>query len=106
LALHSGDNLFSVLPDLTLDCPGTGKFHFYGGHRLWYAPEDPPRTYLPDDLPVEVHEIEEGISLTQQVEGLTGIQKQMLIRLPGSDARVVVEHILHNRGTLPVELAP
>jgi hypothetical protein len=42
LALRGGENLFAEIPGVTLDCPGAGEYHFYGGHRLWAAPEDPP----------------------------------------------------------------
>ena len=52
LNLPGGDNLLAELPDLTLDCPGSGPMHLWGGHRLWHAPEVKRRTYLPDDQPV------------------------------------------------------
>ncbi|HJS19637.1 MAG TPA: hypothetical protein VJ785_12885, partial [Anaerolineales bacterium] len=29
------ENLFAELPNFVTECPGTGIFHFYGGHRLW-----------------------------------------------------------------------
>jgi hypothetical protein len=105
LALSGGENLFAELPDQTLDCPGNGVFHFYGGHRLWHAPEDPQRTYLPDDSPVDVSEIEAGVCLSQPTEVSSGIQKEISIRLPGTDAQVIVEHRLRNLGKWPVELA-
>jgi hypothetical protein len=106
LALHGEENLFAVLPGITLDCPGVGAYHFYGGHRLWYAPEDPRRTYLPDDQDVEVDQTADGVRLTQPTHPETGIQKQITIRLQAAGARVVVEHTLYNRGRMAVELAP
>ncbi|MGD8623940.1 MAG: hypothetical protein PVJ34_05340 [Anaerolineae bacterium] len=106
LALEGGDNLFAELPDETADCPGVGAFSFRGGHRLWYAPEHPPHTYLPDDEPLDVAEIDRGLRLIQPVEAPTGIQKSLAVTLPGPEARVVVDHTLHNRGFAPVELAP
>jgi hypothetical protein len=54
LQMHDSENLFAELPGLSLECPGAGDFHFYGGHRLWYAPEEPARTYLPDNDPIEI----------------------------------------------------
>jgi len=68
-------NLLAELPDFETDCPGTGTFHFYGGHRLWHAPEEPSRTYLPDDAPVEISTFESGLKTTQQTEANTGLQK-------------------------------
>jgi hypothetical protein len=110
LALPGGENLFAELPGETLECPGTGRFSFRGGHRLWYAPEEPRRTYLPDDRPVSIAEIENGLRVTQPVEAPSGIQKSLTVTLPdrGADRApcVVVDHTLHNRGRSPVELAP
>jgi hypothetical protein len=106
LALQGGANLFAELPDETLICPDAGAFSFRGGHRLWHAPESPPRTYIPDDAPVTIAEVENGIRVTQPVEPGTGIQKSLTITLPGHDARAVIHHAMHNRGKWPVELAP
>ncbi len=106
LELHGGENLFALLPDVTLDYPGEGTFYLYGGHRLWYAPEDPQRTYIPDNEPVEVTKASRGIRVTQPVEEKTGIRKSMTITLPDEGARVVVDHSLENHGETPIELAP
>lgn len=106
LALRDGPNLFAELPTLTLDCPGSGSYHFYGGHRLWHAPEDPRRTYLPDDAPIDLQEIENGMRLVQPTEVAAGIQKQIVVRLHPAQAQVAVEHTLTNRGRWPVTLAP
>jgi hypothetical protein len=106
LALPGGANLFAELPDDTVECPGAGAFSFRGGHRLWYAPEDPRRTYLPDDDPLAIAEIENGLRITQPVEAPTGIQKSLAVTLPGREAHVVVDHTLHNRSRSPLELAP
>ena len=82
LALQGDDNLFAELPDETLDCPAGGTFFFRGGHRLWHAPEDPQRTYIPDDAPVTITDVESGILVTQPIEAQTGIQKSLTITLP------------------------
>ena len=106
LRLPGGENLFAELPNGTLDCPGVGKFHFYGGHRLWHAPEEPARTYLPDDQPVSILPEENGLMVSQQVETQTGIKKSMHICLPGEGPKVVIRHTLTNHGLWPVECAP
>jgi hypothetical protein len=106
LAPTGGENLFSQVPDLALDCPGKGAYHFHGGHRLWYAPEDPARTYLPDEQPVTIRQIDCGIEITQPTEPETGLQKQITIRLPGPETCVQVTHTIRNLGAHPVELAP
>jgi len=106
LRFVGGENIMAELPDTVLDCPGTGKLHIYGGHRLWYAPEEPSRTYLPDVSPVEIVPANNGYLLTQDVEAKTGLQKSMEIRLQSDVPQVVIIHRLSNQGLFPVTCAP
>ena len=98
LSLLGGESLFAVLPDDQAECPGVGTFCFRGGHRLWCAPESFGTTYLPDDDPVHVEEVQDGVLVTQPVQAQTGIRKSLAITLPGSDARVIIDHRLRNTG--------
>jgi len=77
LRFADGENLLAELPDFVTDCPGTGTFHFYGGHRLWHAPEEPSRTYLPDDSPVDISALDKGLKITQFKTGGTAIFPQI-----------------------------
>jgi hypothetical protein len=80
----------------------------YGGHRLWHAPEIMPRTYEPDNAPVE-EALFTGATLIlkQRVEPTTGIGKQLCVTLGGTGSPVVkVDHILTNHNPWPIELAP
>lgn len=100
----SGANVLAVLPhDAGLSCPGAGNFHFYGGHRLWAAPEDPERTYLPDDDPCRVEPVPGGVRV---VAGAApgGLSRSLEVTLAGST--VVVDHRIHNHGDTAAELAP
>jgi hypothetical protein len=106
LALNGRDNLFAVTPDFKLPCPGAGEYSLRGGHRLWHAPEDPRRTYLPDDLPVRIEEIEDGLLLIQPLETETRILKSIQIRLPNEKPLLEIDHRLKNLSMWPVELAP
>lgn len=106
LSLAGGKNLFAELPDVTLDCPGKGPFHIHGGHRLWHAPEKAARTYLPDDNPVTITEIENGAQVLQSIEAETGLQKSLTVTLPDDSATVIVDHTLTNTGMWAVECAP
>jgi hypothetical protein len=106
LQYRGGENLFAQLPEAQLDCPGHRPLILWGGHRLWHAPEVRRRTYLPDDDPVTIAEIEGGLLVTQPTEQATGIQKSIEVRLPDESATVVVDHILTNQGLWPVECAP
>jgi hypothetical protein len=106
LGFIDGENILAELPDVVTDCPGAGVFHFYGGHRLWHAPEEPSRTYLPDDSPVEITPLETGVIVTQNTEIQTGLQKSMEICLSEGTAQVVITHRLTNHGLWNVTCAP
>lgn len=106
LTISGSQNLLAELPDRTIECPGKGDFHLYGGHRLWHAPEEPRRTYLPDDQPVEAQSIPGGVRLTQPAPPETGIQKEIKVRLEAEANRVQIEHILTNFGLWPVTCSP
>ena len=107
LSLIGGENLLAELPELAIDCPGLSeKMHFYGGHRLWHAPQVPRRTHMPDNQPVSITEIDNGLEVVQPTETQTGLQKSLRVTLPDDSATVVVDHTLTNRGMWPVETAP
>ena len=85
---------------------GGNTWRNYGGHRLWHAPEDPVRTYFPDNSPVEYEANEDSIHIVQAVETTTGIQKEMEIYLSPDRAHAQVTHRLTNTNLWAVELAP
>lgn len=93
------------IPDVVLDCPGKGGLHLWGGHRLWHAPEEPRRTYLPDDKPVQIEQVEGGVRAVQLVEEETGIQKTIEVKLHASQPKVEVIHTLSNQGLWPITCA-
>ena len=97
-------NLFCEFPD-ELGKSSGDDYLLFGGHRLWHAPEDKPRSYCPDFDPVDYEWNEPVLRLTQVPEVTTGIQKEMELHFM-PDNRVRVRHILSNRGLWPVELAP
>ena len=84
-----------------------------GGHRLWHAPEENPRTYQPDNLPVGIQaydSVETGYSkllrITQQTEEMTGIRKEIDIALHDEKPCVRLVHRLINENVWAVSLAP
>jgi hypothetical protein len=105
-ALPGGENLLAVIPEVTIPTGDGRVFQLRGGHRLWHAPEDSTRTYVPDDDPLTVTQIENGVCLSQSVEPSTGIAKMMCVSLEAQGARATVEHRLTNQGLWPVSLAP
>jgi hypothetical protein len=65
-----------------------------------------PRTYSLDDDPVEITQTGNSLSVTQQVEAETGIEKSMRISMGNDKPQVVIHHTLTNRGLWSVECAP
>lgn len=100
-----GENEFKEYPDQS-GKTGGDQWRIYGGHRLWHAPEAQPRTYWPDNVPVKAEPLPNGLRLVQPVEGSTGIQKEIEIRLAGEGSHVHLIHRLRHHGPWPVELAP
>jgi hypothetical protein len=85
---------------------GGDDYRFYGGHRLWHAPEVMPRTYAPDNAPVAVADLGDSIRFIQDVEPATGIQKEIDVAVHAGAAAVTLTHRLRNHNLWPVELAP
>ncbi|MBU6399194.1 MAG: DUF4380 domain-containing protein [Verrucomicrobia bacterium] len=104
-AFVGGSNVFREWPE-QVGQTGGDQWRIYGGHRLWHAPENQPRTYAPDNAPVEAHWDGKTLTLTEPVEPSTGIQKQMAITLDPEAAHVTVVHRLTNKNIWGVELAP
>lgn len=101
--LGQENELFENAPDLGRS--GGDQWRPYGGHRLWHAPEAVPRTYAPDNEPVNVFENEGAIVLEQKTEASTGIQKTIELRMFEDKAEVSILHRLTNRGQWKVDLA-
>jgi hypothetical protein len=99
------ENVLVEIPDITLPTP-LGAYSLRGGHRLWHGPEGMPRSYVPDDSGLEVHQVEGGVALIQAADSLTGIRKRIDVRLDSDAPRLVLRHELRNDGAWPVELAP
>jgi len=85
---------------------GGDEWRVYGGHRLWHAPEAKPRTYCPDNSPVTLERHADFVRLIQPTEAITGIQKEIDIRLSSTEAHVEVTHRLRNTNLRAMELAP
>lgn len=105
LAFREAANLFCEFPD-QLGRTGGREWRAYGGHRFWHAPEVVPRTYWPDNVPVEHHWDGRTLTLVQPKEESTGLVKAIALTLDPERAHVRVEHRLMNRGLWAVEVAP
>ncbi|MHC4713521.1 MAG: hypothetical protein ACYTAN_09680 [Planctomycetota bacterium] len=98
LAFVGGENLLKEFPE-QMGKTGGDDWRPYGGHRFWHAPEVIPRTYAPDNDPVEATEKGTTVRLVQPVERTTGMQKELEISLDPKRGHVSVLHRLtnHNR---------
>lgn len=101
-----GENILGELPEVSIETE-LGAWKPWGGHRLWTAPEANPRSYVPDNSPVEYRcDNEQTIHLIQRVEQATGIRKEMTVLLDAEGSGLTVEHKLTNRNLWPIEVAP
>jgi len=103
-----GENVFDEIDPAVQGSPTVfgDDWHVYGGHRLWYAPEDAVRSYWPDNQPVRAESTDRAVTLTQAVEGHTGLEKAISVTLDERGSRVQVLHRLSNRGASSLEIAP
>ncbi|HEX2949253.1 MAG TPA: hypothetical protein VHV83_06750 [Armatimonadota bacterium] len=106
LGFVDGPNLMKEFPE---EMGGTGENEWMirGGHRFWHAPEAKPRSYVQDNFPVALEEIDElGIRLTPRPEVDNGIQKQLEIRMAADRNSVTLTHRMTNIGPWAITAAP
>ena len=100
-----GENVFGEVPAAAITT-AFGDWKPWGGHRLWAAPEANPRSYAPDNSPVEFEfEGERKVRLIGPAEGQTGLQKVVSVTLDAEGGGVTVRHRITNRGQWAVELS-
>lgn len=103
--LADGKNVFKNY-DAMLGKSGETEWKIRGGHRLWAAPEDPARTYYPDNGPVAHKELGPGnVRFTPAPETAVGLQKEIDVRLDPTGTGVTLTHRITNIGPGPTELA-
>ena len=101
-----GENILAEIPDGGMTTP-LGEWKPWGGHRLWAAPEAMPRSYVPDNSPVEsVVEEERSVRLVATIEQGTMIGKEITVSLDAEGSGVTVRHRITNHGIWGIELAP
>jgi hypothetical protein len=100
-----GENVFAEIPD---QMGGSGELEWMirGGHRFWIAPEEDPKTYEPDNKPVEAEDVPGGVMVAQQKGNLSGIQKTLKVTLASKANAVRVIHTMVNMNDEPVVAAP
>lgn len=81
-----------------------GKYHSYGGHRLWVAPEEAGKTMIADSSEPECEEIERGIRLASATDKFH-TQREIIAQVSADGQSLTLEHRIYNRGAYPVDLA-
>jgi hypothetical protein len=99
------ENQLAELPDEHWATP-FGDYYLRGGHRLWRAPERFPESSLPDNAPIQIEELVDGVRLLQPVEGATGLVKSIEVHLDAERPALTVLHELQNDGMATITLAP
>ena len=104
-AFPGGQNVFKEFAD-GLGKSGEKTWQLRGGHRIWFAPEDAVKTYATDNGPVHISIKGDVLVATEPVEPLTGLEKQITVKLAASGSHVEVLHRIRNTNKTAFELAP
>lgn len=99
-----GQNVFKEFTD-QLGKSGEADFQLRGGHRVWKAPEDPVASWAPDNAPVQVEVIADGVVATEPVEPLTKLQKAIAVHLAPTGTDVTVTQRITNKTLFPLEFS-
>ena len=91
---------------LTVDVEGYDEpWYIFGGHRLWPSPEKYPKTYYPDNDPVDYEWIENGVRVTKPAHPNVHIESVIEITLEEGSVKANILHTLINRGEWPIKTA-
>ena len=100
-----GQNLFHTFAD-SLGKTGGEEWESYGGHRLWHAPEVMPRTYYPDNHPVQHDWDGTTLTLTPPEEATNHLQLSIAVTMDPEKPLVTLRHRIRNTHVWDTELAP
>jgi Domain of unknown function (DUF4380) len=98
-------NLLAETPEVSWETP-LGRYELLGGHRLWFAPEDPDLVAVPDSHGLELQVEGDRIRLIGPDEPSTGLRRSIAVRLDPDHPAVEIDDELRNVGDQPLQLAP
>jgi hypothetical protein len=105
LGFVKGQNFFKEFKEM-MGKSGEKQWMIRGGHRLWAAPEDSVKTYALDNSPIKIDIKGDVLVATQPAEQLTGLEKQITIKMAPTGTGVEVIHSIRNTNRKAVELSP
>jgi hypothetical protein len=103
LGIDRGDNVFFTDDGVVMPDAPNG-YRFYGGHRLWIAPESPGRSMQPENSEVS-HIVLDGAHQFVARADVHGIIKSLIVRPLGRE-RFIIEHRIRNLSSFDLDLAP
>lgn len=74
------------------------KWYIYGGHRLWVSPEHQPKTYYPDNEPVDVKIDNNTVTFTPPPQKINNLQHSIEITMCEDKPCAKVTHKVVNLG--------
>ncbi len=83
---------------------GIDRWENMGGHRLWHSPESMPRTYIPHNLPIEYEILDNGVTVSVDVEKI-GIRNVIKATMDDS-GNMEIAHYCTNISQWDMEFAP
>lgn len=67
------------------------RFFFYGGHRMWLAPQLMIHSSVPDNNPVIYAFVENGVELIPEPQKIPGVQPYMKVIMSPDEAKIRIE---------------
>jgi hypothetical protein len=100
-----GENVLKTY-DEQLGKSGEAQWMIRGGHRLWLAPEDEKRSYVPDNVPVK-YELTEPNSVRLENAPVEpwNVKKEMTVSLAADSSEVTIVHTATNEGATSISVA-
>lgn len=97
-SLNDGPNMLLARPEHAGQ--KLGAYRSYGGHRLWVAPEERPKTYTSDSFPVAIDEQDDKITFSSIVDEY---HIRRSITIATDDSGFVISHQIHNEGAFAIQ---